>query len=91
MFYMCYTVSIGIYIVNYVDGLFDPVRQDIGWSRSRVPILRWSCKLWINIKHTIVYLDSDPYYELIALRPMFFIKKEEQCYKEGELRAQNIL
>jgi hypothetical protein len=24
-------------------------------------------------KHTIVYPDSDPYYEVIALRPTFFV------------------
>jgi hypothetical protein len=27
-------------------------RQDIGWSRSRVPVLRWSCELRRTIKHT---------------------------------------
>jgi hypothetical protein len=29
-------------------------RQDTGWSRSRVPVLRWFCKLRTT-KHTIVY------------------------------------
>jgi hypothetical protein len=65
-------------------------RQDIGWSRSRVPILRWSCELLRTTKHTIVYPNSDPCYEVIALHPAVCIGKEEQCYKGGELRAQNI-
>jgi hypothetical protein len=41
-------------LMSHVDGPFKILekicqcflhRQDIGWSRSRVPILRWSCEL----------------------------------------------
>jgi hypothetical protein len=50
-------------------------RQDIGLSRSRVPALRWSCKLGRTTKHTIVYPDSGPIYRVIALHPTFLILK----------------
>jgi hypothetical protein len=50
-------------------------RQDIGWSRSCIPVLRWSCKLWRTTKHTIVYPSSDPFYKVIALRSAFLILK----------------
>jgi hypothetical protein len=51
-------------------------RQDIWWSRSRVPILRWSCELWRTTKHTIVYLGLGPCYEVIALHQMFLLLKK---------------
>jgi hypothetical protein len=35
-------------------------QQDIGWSRSRFPVLRWSGELWRTTKHTVVYPSSGP-------------------------------
>jgi hypothetical protein len=34
---------------------------------------RWSCELWRTTKHTIVYPDSGPSYEVIALHPTFSV------------------
>jgi hypothetical protein len=61
--------------------------QDIGWSRSYVPVSRWSCELWRTTKHTIVYSGTNPFCQVIALRPTFLCIKDEQCYNRGELRA----
>jgi hypothetical protein len=42
------------------------------------------------IKHTIVYPGSGPSYEVIALRPAFFILKTKNSVTMGELRAQEV-
>jgi hypothetical protein len=41
-------------------------RQDIGWSRSRVPVPRWFCKIRRTIKHTISYSGSGSCYKVIV-------------------------
>jgi hypothetical protein len=51
------------------------LRQDIGWSRSHVPALWWSCELCKTTKHTIVYPSSGP---------IFLYIEDEQWYNGGE-------
>jgi hypothetical protein len=51
-------------------------RQDICWSRSRVPVLSRSCELWRTRRHTTVYPSSGLCYEVIALRPTLLLLKK---------------
>jgi hypothetical protein len=51
--------------------------QDIGWSRSRILVLRWSCELRRTTKHTTIYLGYYPFYKIIALRPAFLCIEDE--------------
>jgi hypothetical protein len=66
-------------------------QQDIGWSRSCVPVLRWSCKLWGITKHNIVYPGLDPCYEVITLRPTFLYWRRRTVLQWGELSSRSSL
>jgi hypothetical protein len=52
-------------------------QQDIGLSRSHVPIPSWSCDLWRTTKHTIIYPVLGSRYEVIALHLAFFVLKKK--------------
>jgi hypothetical protein len=65
-------------------------RQDIGWSRSCVPISRWSCELRKTTKHTIVYPSSGTCYRVIALHPAFLYWRRITVLQSGELRAREV-
>jgi hypothetical protein len=58
-------------------------RQHIGWSRSRVPVLRLSCELRRATKDIIVYPGLGPCYEVIAIRPTFFVLVKKNSVTKG--------
>jgi hypothetical protein len=66
-------------------------RQDIGWSRWRVHIPKWSCDIWRTIKHTIVYPALGPCYEVIALCPAFFVLNKKNNVTMGRAEGSKIL
>jgi hypothetical protein len=65
-------------------------QEDIGRSRSFIPVVRWSCELRRTIMRTIVYPYSGPFYKVIALCLALLCIGDEQCYNGGELRAQEV-
>jgi hypothetical protein len=65
-------------------------QQDIGWSRSHVPVPIGSCELRRTTEHCIVYPGSAPFYMVIVLHLVFLCIEDEQYYNGGELRAQKV-